>query len=100
VWEVFQKTWGFMVSSAKLCTPHVLVDTTNSKVIIMSDLVINIDGGLPGQAHLVQNKICFNFTLEGGKACTWDCYWNNEEPTMLAALSEVSAALKAQQEKF
>jgi len=98
VYEHMAKSWGFMVSTACLF-PKVLVDTTNSKIIITGELVINIDGGLP-QSHLVPNQICFILTLNGGQVTNWEAYWNNADPVMLQALATVSTALKVAKGDF
>ena len=45
MFEQFSKSWGFMVGSVST-EPSVLVDTTNSKIILFDDsFTINITGG-------------------------------------------------------
>lgn len=95
IFTQFQKTWGFMVAEMKW-TPNMFVDTTNSKIIFYGNLVINITGGLP-ESNLVENPICFILTLDQGKCVKWEALWDNEEPTLLKALSSVSEKLKASQ---
>ena len=51
IFDQLGKGWGLMVSSF-LWDPSVLIDTTNGKVVMMGQLVINIDGKL-GKAHYV-----------------------------------------------
>jgi len=96
VFEQFAKTWGFMVSTA-LIRPTMIVDTTNSKVIMNGEMTINIDGGFH-EAHLVQNPVSFVLSLdENRKVVSWSAYWNNEDPKMLQALHKVGAKLAAAQ---
>jgi len=94
IFEQFKKTWGAMVSC--MCfQPDVLVDTTNSKVVMFDKLVINIDGGFP-EANLVHNKLCFVLTLnEDKKVTNWTGIWDNEYAPMLEALGKVSAKMAA-----
>lgn len=88
-----------MVSTVCL-SPQVLVDTTNSKIIITGEpMVINIDGGLP-QSHLVPIQVCFILTLDSGKVTRWEAYWNNADPVLLEALATVSSALGAKGDFF
>ena len=96
VFDHMKNTWGFMVDSFILISPTVVVDTTNDKVVVTGSLVINITGGLKDQNNPVLNPVCFIFKLDDtGKLCSWDGYWDNAAPNMLAAMGKVTEALKA-----
>jgi hypothetical protein len=85
-----------MVPTA-LIKPTMIVDTTNSKVIMNGEMTINIDGGFH-EAHLVQNPVSFVLSLdENRKVVSWSAHWNNEDPKMLQALHKVGAKLAAAQ---
>ena len=94
IFERFSSTWGAMVST--MCyAPDVLVDTTNSKILITGQAVINVDGGFP-EANLVQNKLGHLLTLdESGKVSSWVGLWDNKYPPMLAALAKVMEKMTA-----
>jgi len=94
IFAQFASSWGFMVSNF-LYKPDVLVDTTNSKVIMSGRLIINIDGKL-GSPNLIDNKIAFVLKYDGaGKICEWIGYWDQGYAPMLEALGKVSKALEA-----
>ena len=70
LFDIFSKTWGFMVSSFVPTNPFYVVDTENGIITITTPLVINIDGGLP-EAHLVSNGLCFVLKFVEGKITRW-----------------------------
>ena len=72
MFEIFSKTWGFMVSSFVPTNPFYVVDAENGVITITTSLVINIDGGLP-EAHLVSNELCFILKIVEGKITRWVC---------------------------
>ena len=75
--------------------PTVVVDTTNSKVVIAGTLIINITGGVAGETNLVKNPITFILKVDDKEQVTrWEAYWDNENAEMLAALGKVSALMK------
>ena len=97
---IMAKSWGFMVDSFLFSGPTVVVDTTNDKVVITGNLVINITGGLKDQNNPVLNPICFIVGLdEEGKMNHWGGHWDNAEPKMLAALGKVMTALNPEEAK-
>ena len=59
IMDIFSKSWGMMVDNFVLIDPTVVVDTTNSKVVIAGTLIINITGGVAGETNLVRNPITF-----------------------------------------
>jgi hypothetical protein len=98
--EIFDhlgKSWGMMVSSI-LWDPSLIIDTTNGKVVMMGQLVVNIDGKLD-KAHCVMHPLCFVLGFdEDGKCSSWTGYWDNANPDMLDALGKVMEALKSYDE--
>ena len=93
--DIFSKSWGMMVDNFVLIDPTVVVDTTNSKVVIAGTLIINITGGVAGETNLVKNPITFILTVDDKEQVTrWEAYWDNENAEMLAALGKVSALMK------
>lgn len=70
LFEIFSKTWGFMVSTFVPTNPFIVCDPENGIITISTPLVINIDGGLP-EAHLVSNGLCFIFKIADGKIIKW-----------------------------
>ena len=76
IMDIFSKSWGMMVDNFVLIDPTVVVDTTNSKVVIAGSLIINITGGVAGETNLVKNPItfilkvpvlCINHFVEGAR---------------------------------
>ena len=95
IMDIFSKSWGMMVDNFVLIDPTVVVDTTNSKVVIAGTLIINITGGVAGETNLVRNPITFILTVDDKEQVTrWEAYWDNENADMLAALGKVTALMK------
>lgn len=96
--EIFERmatTWGLMVSDIVWDISTMVVDTTNGKVLMGGNNVINIDGKL-GKAHIVHAPFVQTIGVdENGKVNSVVGVWNNAEPSMLEALGKVSEALKA-----
>lgn len=79
-----------------LWKPEVIVDTTNSTVVLFW-AARDQRRRRPGQSAYsreVDNMNCFVITFDqSGNICKWTGYWDNEFPPMLAAMGEVTGAL-------
>ena len=63
IMDIFSKSWGMMVDNFVLIDPTVVVDTTNSKVVIAGSLIINITGGVAGETNLVKSALAASFII-------------------------------------
>jgi len=89
------KGWGSMVDSWIPVDPMVTVDTNNSIVLIAVPLVLNVTGGFsdennPVHAHL---GMCLHLDEDHKQVKSHLC-WDNNEPTLKAAVAKVAKRLE------
>jgi hypothetical protein len=94
IFAIVAKTWGAMVSHFQYTTPRVIVDGDADKIVMSTQVVLKIDGGMP-EAHVVVNDVVFVLGLdENKKIKQWDGIWDNKDPALLAALGAVMAKMQ------
>jgi len=93
---LLEKGWGFMLDSWIAVNPLVTVDTNNSIVLIALPHVGNITGGFSDENNAVFVSGAFVLYLnEDHKLIKSHLWWDNNEPTLQAAVAKVAKRLEA-----
>ena len=86
-----------MVDSWLYDTPRVVVDPANALIIIGVELVMNITGGFSDENNPVKAKSVMALHLDSDMKCFKEvCSWDNNEPTLKAALKKVTDRIQAE----
>ena len=95
--HVYSQTWGSLVDSFLYSTPNIVIDPANGLIIMGVEVVFNITGGFSDENNPVKSKIVMAFHLDSDMKCFKEaCTWDNNEPTLKAAIKKVTDRIEAE----
>eukprot|EP01083_Nonionella_stella_P028689 79044_1 len=98
--NIMRDGWGGMIDKLICCDPLVSVDTDQSRIVIASQNVSNVTGGLNNQSNLVLSNCSTILKLNSDKKITrWTGVWDPNNKQLIDAVAKVTKRLAKEMPK-